>query len=378
MRRLSKNSSSGFTFVELMVSLVLGVLVLGAAVQMFNRGVTASFTVSQHGQMQQDIRAAQDMVVKDISLAGSGLQPGGVALASGTGIKPIYGCDQTGKVCVAAGKGVAYPCASPVGVCNPYMYWIIPGNKLGVTVNAASGPTDIITVVYADPVFPLNCYAVAFPRPDGTQVTFTNPAKANPNCPATPTAVTDAATGLNPGDLILFTNTVKGSTANAVGEVSSATGAASPYTVTFNNADPLQMNQVAATSGDMAQITTGSNTVATRIFAITYYIDILPDPTGVGVGVPRLMRQVNGQTPVPLAENVVDLRFTYDTFDNSGNVLVQQGDAGASQGVSPNMIRKVNLANMTIRSPLAGVKGYQGFDVVTSVSARNLSFSNRY
>jgi hypothetical protein len=378
MRRVCKKSSSGFTFVELMVSLVLGAMVLGVAVQMFNRGVTASFTVSQHGQMQQDVRAAQDMVAKDLSLAGSGLQPGGVALASGTGTKPIYGCDQTGLICVAAGKGVAYPCASSVGPCNPYMYWIIPGYKLGVTVNAAAGPTDIITVVYADPVFQLNCYTVGFPVPNGTSLTFTNPAVPNPGCPASPTKVTDPATGLIPGDLVLLTNTVKGSTANAVGEVSSATGASSPYTVAFNNSDPLQLNQVAATSGDMAQITSGTNTVAQRIFVITYYLDILPDPTGLTAGTPRLMRQVNGQTPVPLAENVVDLHFTYDTYDNSGNLLVQQGDAGASQGVSPNMIRKVNIAHMTTRSPLAGVKGYQGFDVVTSVSARNLSFSNRY
>jgi hypothetical protein len=105
---------------------------------------------------------------------------------------------------------------------------------------------------------------------------------------------------------------------------------------------------------------------------------VVPDPSGSGPGTPRLMRQVNGQSPVPVADNVSDLRITYDTYDNNGNLLVDQADAGVSAGVSLNMIRKVNVKHLTFRSAQRGIRGYQAMDISTSVSARNMSFKDRY
>jgi hypothetical protein len=97
------------------------------------------------------------------------------------------------------------------------------------------------------------------------------------------------------------------------------------------------------------------------------------------------MRQVNGQTPVPVQESVVNLQFTYDTYDASGNLLNAVGDAGYSVGTSFNEIRKINLVHLTTRSQVAGAKsglmitnGYQTFDTQTSISARNLSYQQRY
>jgi hypothetical protein len=201
------------------------------------------------------------------------------------------------------------------------------------------------------------------------------------------------------GDLVLFQTklgTGSGATTGyAIGEVTSPlpTGTGPSYNVNFANADPLLFNQTAATSGDMAQISGGTGTVATRIWVITYYVKILPDPLG-GVGTPVLMRQVNGRTPVPVAENVVNLQFTYDTYDTSGNLLAASCDGGQSIGVSPNLIRTINILHLTFRSQMAGgntivqkitpgsatgaMTGYQGYDVQTSISARNLSFSQRY
>jgi hypothetical protein len=130
----------------------------------------------------------------------------------------------------------------------------------------------------------------------------------------------------------------------------------------------------------------GTGTIATRIWATTYYLKILPDPSGVGVGTPVLMRQVNGRTPVPVAENVVYLQFTYDTYDANGALLGASCDAGASAAppVSPNLIRTINIKHMTFRSQMkvgtnaGSAAGYQGYDEQTSISARNLSFSQRY
>ena len=40
----------------------------------------------------------------------------------------------------------------------PYLYGLIPGANLGPTLNPAQGPTDVVTVVYTDSSFYLNCY----------------------------------------------------------------------------------------------------------------------------------------------------------------------------------------------------------------------------
>ena len=97
------------------------------------------------------------------------------------------------------------------------------------------------------------------------------------------------------------------------------------------------------------------------------------------------MRQVNGQTPVPVEEGVVNLQFTYDTYGPTGTLLNALGDGGYSIGTSFNLIRKVNLVHLTTRSLVSGVKsslmttnGYQTFDTQTSISARNLSYQYRY
>jgi prepilin-type N-terminal cleavage/methylation domain-containing protein len=368
MQRIEPTSSRGLTLIEMLIALAVGMIVIAAATQMFSRGLDATFLVTQRAQMQQDVRAAEDLMVKDISMSGAGLLPGGVPLASGTGNKPKYGCDQT-KCYIGGGT-------TPAGSAFPgnYMYWIIPGPAKGVTLNAGRGPTDIITVIYADTAFLLSSYTATLDA-NGTHATFTIPSPAPPTAPQN---VSDPAVGLKTGDLVLFTTQGAGGSLMAVGEVTAdATGTAAPFVVNFANADSLFMNQIAATSGSLTNMASSVGQ-ATRIWAITYYIDVVADPSGSGPGTPRLMRQVNGQSPVPVADNVSDLRITYDTYDNNGNLLVDQADAGVSAGVSLNMIRKVNVKHLTFRSAQRGIRGYQAMDISTSVSARNMSFKDRY
>jgi hypothetical protein len=248
--------------------------------------------------------------------------------------------------------------------------------------------TDIITTVYTDSVFLLNDYTVTFNNTTGTSVTFTYPTTV-PN-PA-PQNLNNTAVGLQVGDLILFQSKLgsgsSSTTGYAIGEVTTPlpTGNGPAYTVNFAASDPLLINQPTATTGNLASIAAGTNTIATRLWVITYYIDnTLPDPSGSGAFIPRLMRQVNGRAPVPVAENVVNLQFTYDTYDASGNLLNASCDGGQSVGVSPNQIRRINLLHLTFHSQVSGMtsaiskSGYQTFDMQTSMSARNLSFNQRY
>ena len=114
-------------------------------------------------------------------------------------------------------------------------------------MNATAGPTDVITVVYADTTFLLPDYTVKFNDLNGNSVTFTLPAPA-PN--PLDQAVNNTGVGLQQGDLVLFTSNA--GSAYALAEVTAPLGAeAGPsYNVPFGNADSLQFNQNVATSND--------------------------------------------------------------------------------------------------------------------------------
>ncbi len=279
MRRMSTNSGRGFTLVEMLVALALGLIVVGAAVQLFSKSLSATWLVSQRAELQQNARASSNLLTKDISLAGAGLPTGGVALASGTGSKPIYGCDYTG-VCYlgpANTASITYPNQVVSGNTINYMYGVIPGWKRGVTINAAAGATDVITVIYADTTFLLSDYTVKFNDVNGNSVTFTLPSPA-PN--PLDQAVNNTGVGLQQGDLVLFSSSA--GSGYAIAEVTAPLGAGGgpSYTVSFANNDPLLFNQNAATSNDLKQIATAAGTAgpavgvtAIRMWAITYYVD---------------------------------------------------------------------------------------------------------
>jgi hypothetical protein len=198
---------------------------------------------------------------------------------------------------------------------------------------------------------------------------------------AAPQAINDPVVGLTPGDLVWFQVTIgTGSTAaagSAVGVVTNVvTGSpvnGNPsYKVTFASGDPLKINQTTAPTGNLPAIKAGTGS-ADRLLLITYYIDT----NACFNNRPCLMRRVSGHPATPVAENVVYLKLSYDLYNN-GATLVMQDDGGASQGLTPNQITKVTIQHMSIRSQIKGAKGYQSFDLQTSVSARNLTFKNEY
>jgi hypothetical protein len=196
-----------------------------------------------------------------------------------------------------------------------------------------------------------------------------------------PQRIDDPAVGLTPGDLLEFqVSTGVGNNATSstvVAEVTNvATTAPGPngelqWNVTFSFGDPLRMNQPAAATGSLNSVV-GYTGLANRINLVSYYIDnsIVP---------PRLMRQTSGHTPVPLAENVAFLRFSYDLYDVAANApRIDQDDGGASLGLTPNQITKINIKHMSVNSTMQGTTGFQGLDLQTSVSARDLTFKNDY
>ena len=381
MRRKSRSSSTGFSLIEMLIALMLGAFVLGVAVQLFTKATQVTWIVSQRAELQQDARASFNILTKDISLANAGLSDSpfysGVGLATGAALKPTFGCDYTGTCHLGNLNtgSVLYPVSGGVN----YLFGIVPGWQKGPTIGATAGPTDVITIVYLDRDFLLNQYRVKFNDINGNTVTFALPVPA-PN--PLPQAVNNTAVGLQRGDLVLF----QSGTAGAIAEVTAAVpaGGGPTYQVAFANGSPLGFNQNAATSGNLQTTIIQNaanvgvylpNTTATRVWAITYYIDNT-QPT------PTLMRLVNGRLPVPVAENVTDLRFTYNTYDATGTLLNNSGDGGLSSAppVMPSAIRTINLVHLTVRGQGRGTSasGYQAVDLHSSISARNMGFINRY
>jgi prepilin-type N-terminal cleavage/methylation domain-containing protein len=409
MGRATKSSNHGFSLIELMLALSLGLLITAAAVKLYSYGMDATWVIHERAEMQQDLRAAEGMMLKDISLAGAGLTSipaASVPLPSALG-SPIYGCS-AGPVCPPNGS-VKYP---SIGGGSPTLYPIIPGYQLGIIPAGSTTKSDLITVVYSDNNLALNCYsgsaaaaggataannAITF-NATGNVVTFTAPVSPAPSSCVLPPNITypqalnNNVNGLQAGDLILFGP--NGSGVAYIGEVTNAPAASgtpatpgSQYQITFANADTLNMNQ-SGSANDLTNFAPAgggqlANLQANRIYVITYYLANWVDAGGNTTVI--LYRQVNGQAAVPLVDNIANMQFTYDTYDANGNLLNQTGDGGESIGISPNLIRKVNITHLTIHGQIYGVKsslmatqGFQSFDVQTSISARNASFNNRY
>ena len=403
----STTRESGFSLLEMVVSMALGTIVLGAAVQIYIQGVSATWTVTQRAEMQQDFRAASNILTKDLSLAGAGLG-NGAAIALPSAQTPLYGCDQTPKCYINNGTSGPYPQGAvpyPLQGATPYLYGLLPGYDVGPILNTAQGATDTVTVVYSDNNFYLNCYtptvtalgAVTFgpattPLVGGFPPAFP-PAGCLPSGVTAPQAVNDAVVGLTPGDLVLMTLNGTQVVVEVTGAITTGTNAygQTTYTIPFANNDVLLMNQTPAGGGlnSVPLHTVGAAAVLglcpCRILVITYYLDNTVNPA-------RLMRQISGHSPVPVAENVVYMKFSYDLFNDATNTpAVNQCNPGAnvtcnpapgSVGLLPNQITKINILNMAMDSTVMGAQyaqnGYQRMDLQTSVSARNLTYSNNY
>jgi prepilin-type N-terminal cleavage/methylation domain-containing protein len=377
--RISK-SQRGFTLLELLIATSLGLVVILTMTSLFKMGMDATFTVTQRAETQQNMRAAIELMTKDISLAGAGLPSGGLQLVTGGTVSNI-GCNQTGTCYLPGGT---YP-KSGAGVKN-YMYGIVPGFSTGVqsgaVIPAAPGQINSsITSIYCDYNFPLTNFTFTFP-------TSTSSAVAVINAGVTPNNIL-AAGGLLPGDLLLFTVNTPGSgkTSSGTSLVQNAAVVAEITTIpnnaliNFAAGDPLNFNQVGGgTANNLATVATaaagaGSQVSVCRLNAVSYFLQV--PPAGGTIQTPRLMRQVNGLDAVPVADNIINLQFTYDVIDSvNGTVIANQQDP-IGAGESPGLIQKVNIWIMG-SSLISGGNKSQSMYLATSVSTRDMSFCNSY
>ncbi|HUO26913.1 MAG TPA: prepilin-type N-terminal cleavage/methylation domain-containing protein [Candidatus Aquilonibacter sp.] len=382
MKTRSLSSQRGFTLLELMVASAIGLLAIWAMTSLFKQGMDATFVITQRAETQQNMRAAIELMTKDISLAGSGLPSGGLQLPTG-GTLSKFACNQTGTCYVPTDT---YPNNASAGTSN-YMYGILPGFNNGVEngaaiVNAPGRVNDSITSVYCDYSFPLSNFAFSFPNT--TQATVAPAAIITAGLPTNILA----PGGLNVGDLIFFLVSSPGNgtgnqgtslaqTAAVVGEI---TGLPNSTTINFAASDALNFNQtgpnsLASAQANLNSAPAGNVVTACRLNVVTYFLEV--PAAGGTVQSPRLMRQVNGLPAVPVADNIINLQITYDVINsNLGTISANQADP-LGAGLSPALIQKVNLWIMG-ESLLAGGTRSQSMYLASSVSASNMSFCNSY
>jgi hypothetical protein len=191
--------------------------------------------------------------------------------------------------------------------------------------------------------------------------------------------------GLNVGDLLLFIVSTPGNGAgnqgNAVGQTAAAvgeiTGIPNNGQIEFAAADPLNFNQTGANSlaALAAADVAGTTLSACRLYAVTYFLEV--PAAGGTVQVPRLMRQVNGLKAIPVADNIINLQFSYDVINSATGTINANVANPIAAGLSPALIQKVNIWVLG-ESIYTDKTRSQSMYLATSVSARNMSFCNSY
>jgi prepilin-type N-terminal cleavage/methylation domain-containing protein len=376
--RMTK-SQRGFTLLELLVASSIGLTVILVMTSLFKAGMDATIKVTQRAETQQNVRAAIELMTKDISLAGAGLPSGGLQL--GTAGLSRFACNQGGTCYIT---GDTYPNGG--GGTPNYMYPIEPGFGVGVqngvVIPAAPGQINSsITTAYCDYNFPLSNFKFTFPGSTSATVAVINGG-------VTPNNIL-APGGLQVGDLLLFQVSVpsNGAAGNVNGNslvqtaavVAEITGLPNNTSILFNTGDALNfnfstgLNNLASVAG--ASGVANAQTNVCRLQVVSYFLQV--PPAGGTVQQPRLMRQVNGLTAVPVADGIINLQFTYDVIDTVNGTIVanQQNPIGA--GESPSLIQKVNIWIMGSSLTTNGNRS-QSMYLATSVATRDMSFCNSY
>jgi len=338
----SWRDGAGFTLVEVVVTLAISLVVLAGAFRAFDDARVVAELTSLSADGTQNLRAAVVQMTRDIIQTGRELPNAGIPIPFSTS----SAVKRPGR----PGTNQTFPTTWETlpSVC--------PGSGLGPTINGVA--TDMITVFFSDQTLDLNQYPLTDLQTDGSRVTVDSR-----------TDVSRVSNGLNPGDLIWFTNAI----GNAVQTVTRVS-AQRVYFSSGDAADVYGLNARTAPQGTILQIRSGTTfpvTSATRVVPVTYYLDA----TTVA-GQVRLMRRVGFGTPRLVAVGIDNLQITFDVVDGTTN------PANQPEPVSPNtpsQIRKVNLwISERPESGFSVTRRLLRSNVATQVSLRSMSYFDRY
>ncbi len=369
LSRLRGKFQNGYSLLEALVAMAVGLVVIGAGFMLFQQASSSSGSTMSKAEMEQNGRAALNFMMQDISVAAVDYQQAGIGVPQTGAVMAVFGC---------AG-------------CNTSTYLnnqatpIMPYDK-----NSLNGTSDTITVIYVDNTWPPTGQTVvtnnATNPPSATissvgdQITITTASFADPN--GVMRNYQDTLYGSKVGDVLMIWN--------PNGYALASVTAVGNGGVLSLGSDTLHLNQTTATAANVAALKGGAplypaSTAASRVKIVTYFVQNTPGADGVlgtADDIPVLMRQVNGDAqPTEVTDYVQNLQLTYDMYNTVTGVwqFASTGIGGAAPTVTdPTQIRKINIA-LQIRSQYKNSFGnYDTTWVSSSVSPRDLSFTNRY
>ena len=402
--------SRGFTLLETLLAMVLSLILLGIAFNIFDKLNNAADQAGTMADVNENLRAGTNMIARDLSTAGADIPLGGFTLPSG------------GAACVPIQlplPSATLNAVSPAVFTLPTQYFnpgclgnlpvIAPGSGYGPSSGSGTTqiPTDTVTLIAVNPLSQLGQYQLSNIVPVTTANSYCCFPAATTSVTVTVNALTNGGNPINvagpnwvqvvPGQLIMLTN--------GNGQVLLAVSSVTATTITFTTGDaandPMGLNQFplsasSPTSGTIAQLQTmgvppAANfypaTTASQINMTTYYLDNVsrpgPPPTWmlmkqVGTGAPLVGTPptVPSQPPQPVAMGINVLQFAY-----SLSPAAEPTDPTRTfvAPYTPNTIRKVNLWMTAIADHRNRKTGtYYTNSIGTSVTAQNLAFYNKY
>ena len=362
----------GFSLIELLIAMGLTMGVLAVTMAGLSDAIRANDMVVNVTTMNNGLRLAMDLMIRDLLQTGSGLSKGHVIQIPSGAV--------TSNLIRRPGPPGTTPAIYTRPATEVALPAVIPGAGLGPTINGAA--TDIITILTADNNF--------------TDVPL---AAVNTNF-----VDVTAATNLNmpgfPGDRVIegqLMMVIKGAATTLVQVTSVNAGA---RRITFASGDSLNLNQSGTgILGSMAALNATAPTAPaaaaaatriTRVRMISYYLDNTTTP-----GTPRLVRRINNghattfsnTLGTAVAIDVENLQFSYDINDgraNPGAVRFIAADLLSSgpcnpDPCSPTQIRKVNVT-MTARSQNANKPKARVFrnTLNSQIALRGMALVNDY
>jgi prepilin-type N-terminal cleavage/methylation domain-containing protein len=344
----------GFSLVEILVAVAVMLIIMAATLGAFNDALRVNEAATLYADMDQNLRAGANLMIRDFMQAGQGIPIGGIPVPNGGGTLPLNRPSPP----LAAYSFTLGALTLPA---------VDPGNGLGPLSNGVA--TDMVTILFEDNTLVINQLPLQNINPNGQDMTVNA---------ATPIAGVQNA--LQPGDLILFSNAL----GTALQTITRVNGT---QTVFFDPNDPFQFNQRGAPAGSIMCISNaGTNvnpnncaandggfpiTTAMRVWLITYYLDITTDPL-----MPRLVRRVNANPGRPVALVIDNLQISFDLVDGVTNPVNQAVPIAPN---SNNQIRKVNLFySARSATQYSKTRAFFRTSLATQVSLRSLSFVNRY
>ena len=374
---------NGFSLLELMVSMAVTIVVLGAATTALLQAQRATQAIAMQANTQENLRAGMHFMVRDIAQAGEGIPQGGITI-------PYAATSLVNRPGVAGTFPTTYtaiPAVTPGSLLGQFATSMDPATNLPLVSGTR---TDVINILYNDDTlvdaagnhlysFPVVQAAPAVPvcsgviSPTGAFVTLT------PACFGMPGVVQP----ISAGNLIMFHN----QNGTALEYVTSVAGS----TINFAAGDPAGLNQTGKANGTVANLGPGGAfppTTITRVWMVSYYVDFT-NPAS-----PQLIRQVNypnypaaapANPPQDIADMTEDLSFSYDltgSTDPAGTYPL--GSGNASKPIAPDTPAQIRAVNIFLagrsETPYMALSNPQFIrnNLSTQVCVRSLAFTNQF